>query len=113
MPMCGTPSGHRDGLRPWIRTNGWGTANDLNPTLDFEHAHVRATVLMGFCDKAPNDFFRKDDVAALLGVRDRRQASFPGLPVTNPLVGICGYQVEGGLQAGAGAVDCRRCQCRG
>src|ERR1700756_1386457 len=37
---CGTPSGHREGLRPWIRTNGWGTANDLNPTLDFEHAHV-------------------------------------------------------------------------
>ena len=37
---CGTPSGHRDGLRPWIRTNGWGTANDLNPTLDFKRAHV-------------------------------------------------------------------------
>ena len=37
---CSTPSGHREGLRPWIRTNGWGTANDLNPTLDFEHAHV-------------------------------------------------------------------------
>ena len=37
---CGTPSGHREGLRPWIRTNGWGTANDLNPTLDFEYIHV-------------------------------------------------------------------------
>src|SRR5271167_3870832 len=34
-------SGHGNGLRPWIRTNGRRTAHEpLNLTLDFEHAHV-------------------------------------------------------------------------
>jgi hypothetical protein len=38
---CSTPSGHGDGLRPWIRTNGRRTAHEsLNLTLDLEHAHV-------------------------------------------------------------------------
>jgi hypothetical protein len=38
---CITPSGHGNGLRPWIRNNGWRTAHEpLNLTLDLEHAHV-------------------------------------------------------------------------
>src|SRR5260221_7473514 len=38
---CSTPSGHGNGLRPWIRTNGQRTAHEpLNLTLDCEHAHV-------------------------------------------------------------------------
>src|SRR3982074_1552837 len=38
---CSTPSGHGNGLRPWIRTNGRRTAHEpLNLTLDLEHAHV-------------------------------------------------------------------------
>jgi len=38
---CSTPSGHRNGLRLWIQTNGRKTAlQPLNLTLDFEHAHV-------------------------------------------------------------------------
>src|SRR6516164_4055088 len=38
---CSTPSGHRNGLRLWIRTNGRKTAlQPLNLNLDFEHAHV-------------------------------------------------------------------------
>src|SRR5258707_15103351 len=38
---CSTPSGHGNGLRPWIRTNGRRTAHEhLNLTLDFVHAHV-------------------------------------------------------------------------
>ena len=40
---CSTPSGHRNGLRLWIQTNGRKTAlQPLNLTLDFEHAHVRS-----------------------------------------------------------------------
>jgi hypothetical protein len=38
---CSTPSGHGNGLRPWIRTNRRRTAHEpLNLTLDLEHAHV-------------------------------------------------------------------------
>src|SRR5262249_44135264 len=38
---CSTPSGHGNGLRLWIRTNGGRTAHEpVNLTLDFEHAHV-------------------------------------------------------------------------
>src|SRR5262249_40972588 len=38
---CSTPSGHGNGLRLWIRTNGRRTAmNPVSLTLDFEHAHV-------------------------------------------------------------------------
>src|SRR5258708_21814722 len=38
---CSTPSGHGNGLRPWIRNNGRRTAYEpLNLTLDLEHAHV-------------------------------------------------------------------------
>src|ERR1700676_5048660 len=38
---CSTPSGHGNGLRPWIRTNGRRAAHEiLNLTLDLEHAHV-------------------------------------------------------------------------
>src|SRR6516162_4258500 len=38
---CSTPSGHRNGLKLWIQTNGRKTAlQPLNLTLDFEHAHV-------------------------------------------------------------------------
>src|ERR1700682_6222919 len=38
---CSTPSGHGNGLRPWIRNNDRRTAHEpLNLTLDFEHAHV-------------------------------------------------------------------------
>ena len=36
-----TPSGHGNGLRPWIRTNRRRTAHEPpNLTLDLEHAHV-------------------------------------------------------------------------
>src|SRR6516165_6401270 len=38
---CGTPSGHENGLRPWIQTSGRRTAlQPVNLSLDFEHAHV-------------------------------------------------------------------------
>jgi hypothetical protein len=38
---CSTPSGHGNGLRPWIRTSGRRTAlQPLNLILDLEHAHV-------------------------------------------------------------------------
>src|SRR5260221_2786835 len=38
---CSTPSGHGNGLRPWIRNNGRRTAYEpLNLTLDLEYAHV-------------------------------------------------------------------------
>jgi Transposase DDE domain group 1 len=38
---CSTPSGHGNGLRPWIRNNGWRTNHEfLKITLDLEHAHV-------------------------------------------------------------------------
>ena len=38
---CSTPSGHRNRLRLWIRTNGRRTAlQPVNLSLDFEHAHV-------------------------------------------------------------------------
>ena len=38
---CSTPSGHANGLRPWIRNNDRRTPHEsLNLTLDCEHAHV-------------------------------------------------------------------------
>src|SRR5712691_8859658 len=38
---CSTPSGHGNGLRPWIRTNRRRTAHEPpNLTLDLDHAHV-------------------------------------------------------------------------
>src|SRR3954452_13560682 len=38
---CSTPSGHGNGLRPWIRNNGWRTNHEfLKITLDLEYAHV-------------------------------------------------------------------------
>ena len=38
---CSTPSGHGNGLRPWIRNNDRRTAHEpLNLPLDCEHAHV-------------------------------------------------------------------------
>jgi hypothetical protein len=38
---CSTPSGHGNGLRPWIQNNGRRTAYEpLNLTLDLEYAHV-------------------------------------------------------------------------
>ena len=38
---CSTPSGHGNGLRPWIRTNARRNAHEpLNLPLDCEHAHV-------------------------------------------------------------------------
>jgi len=49
---CSTPSGHRNGLRLWIQTNGRKTAlQPLNLTLDFEHAHVsgHSTVIQATC----------------------------------------------------------------
>ncbi|HXP05740.1 MAG TPA: hypothetical protein VN808_16585, partial [Stellaceae bacterium] len=43
---CSTPSGHGNGLRPWIQTNRRRTAYEpLNLTLDFEHAHVNGRSL--------------------------------------------------------------------
>jgi len=37
MIWCSTPSGHANGLRPWIRTNDRRTAHEpLNLTLDLE-----------------------------------------------------------------------------
>src|SRR6202035_5419939 len=44
---CSTPSGHENGLRPWIRNNGRRTAHELlNLTLDCEHAHVNGHSLL-------------------------------------------------------------------
>ena len=43
---CSTPSGHGNGLRPWIRTNARRNAHEpLNLTLDCEHAHVSGHLL--------------------------------------------------------------------
>ena len=44
---CSTPSGHGNGLRPWIRTNGRRIAHEpLNLTLDYEHAHVNGHLVL-------------------------------------------------------------------
>src|SRR5437660_6971324 len=38
---CSTPSGHGNGLRPWIRNNDRRAAHEpVNPPLDCKHAHV-------------------------------------------------------------------------
>jgi hypothetical protein len=58
---CSTPSGHGNGLRPWIRTNGRRTAHEpLNLTLDLEHAHVSGH---------PSD---RDQIAEFYPLRSRK-----------------------------------------